>query len=132
MPNISNPDAFQLEAATILAAAYDHFPTPIVWTPDSDTANYPTERGASREQIQFETIRWLIRSDYLTCEHGFVGGSWQGLSLTERGLAALNSVPDAISGREPLGKRLVAAVGRGSLEIIKQLIPAAIQQGLGA
>jgi hypothetical protein len=28
MPNIANPEAFQLEAATILAAAYSAFPLP--------------------------------------------------------------------------------------------------------
>jgi hypothetical protein len=130
MPKITNPEAFQLEAATILAAAYSAFPTTFGWTLDSDSNNYPTETGQGRKDIQFQTIRWLIDHDYLYDEFGFVGGQWKGLGLTERGLAALNSVPDALSGKEPLGKRLSVAVGKGSIDMIKQLIPAIIQQAL--
>ncbi len=72
--------------------------------------------------------RPLSRHGYLRDEFGVVGGQWRGLGLTERGLTALNSVPDALSGKEPLGKRLVVAVGKGSIDTIKQLIPAIIQQ----
>jgi hypothetical protein len=60
-----------------------------------------------------------------------IGGQWQGLRLTERGLNALNSVPDVLSGKEPLGKRLVVAVAKGSVNVIKQLIPTIIQQAIG-
>ena len=63
-------------------------------------------------------------------EFGVIGGQWQGLGLTKRGLDALNSVPDALSGKEPLGKRLVAAVGKESIATIKQLIPVIIQQAI--
>jgi hypothetical protein len=130
MPNITNPEAFQLEAAAILAGAYSSFPQPFGWTYDPDSDVYPTESGQSRSDIQFRTIRWLIDHDYLRDEDGVVGGQWKGLVLTEKGLAALNSVPDALKGEEPLGKRLAKAVGKGSAEIIKQLVPAIIQQGL--
>ena len=130
MPHIANPEAFQLEAASILAAAYSFFPISFVWTHDTDTKAYPTDTGQSRKDIQFATIRWLIDHDYLSDELGFIGGKWAGLKLTERGLRALNSVPDALSGKEPLGKRLVVAVAKGSFDVIKQLIPAIIQEGL--
>ena len=130
MANISNPDAFQLEAAALLAAAYEAFPITFGWTYDEDTDDYPTDRGQSREQIQFQTIRWLISNDYLYDEGGMVGGQWVGLGLTQRGLAALNSVPDALSGKDPIGKRLISAVGRGSIDLIKQLIPLAIQKAV--
>ena len=128
MPNITNPEAFQLEAATILAAAYSAFPMTFGWTHDTGGDDYPTETGQTREELQFQTIRWLIDHDYLRDEFGVVGDEWRGLGLTERGLTALNSVPDALSGKEPLGKRLVVAVGKGSIDTIKQLIPAIIQQ----
>jgi len=128
MPNITNPEAFQLEAAAILAAAYSAFPMTFGWSRDPDSDDYPTETGQSRKDIQFQTIRWLIDHDYLCDELGYVGGEWKGLRLTERGLTALNSVPDALTGKEPLGKRLSVAVGKASLETIKQLIPAVIQQ----
>ncbi len=128
MPNITNPEAFQLETATILAAAYSAFPMTFGWTHDPDSDVYPTETGQSRKDIQFQTIRWLLNRDYLYDEFGFIGVEWKGLGLTERGLTALNSVPDALSGKESLGKRLSVAVGKGSLETIKQLIPAIIQQ----
>jgi hypothetical protein len=129
--NISNPDSFQIEAAAILAAAYETFPMTFAWSHDEDTEEYPTSKGNSREEIQFQTIRWLVTNGYLYDEGGFVGGQWQGLGLAERGLAALNSVPDALSGQEPVGKRLVSAVAKGSVELIKQLIPVAIQQAMG-
>jgi hypothetical protein len=60
-----------------------------------------------------------------------IGGQWTALRLTERGLNILNSVPDVLSGKEPLGKRLVVAVAKGSVDVIKQLIPTVIQQAIG-
>jgi hypothetical protein len=38
----SVPEAFQLEAATVLAAAYSAFPMPLAWTHDADTEVYST------------------------------------------------------------------------------------------
>ena len=52
------------------------------------------------------------------------------LRLTERALNVLNSVPDVLEGKEPLGKRLVAAVRKGSFEVIKQLVPVLIAKAL--
>ncbi len=129
MPNISNPEAFQLEAAIILAAGYTTFPGTFDWAYDSDTEIYPTETGKSREKIQFETIIWLKENGYLH-GGGLIGNEWKGLKLTDRALNALNAVSDVLSGAEPLGKRLVVAVGKGSIETIKQLIPIFVQQAL--
>ena len=130
MSHLTNPEAFQLEAATSLAAAYSAFPMAFVWDHDPDNENYPTETGQSRKDIQFRTIDWLVEHRYLIDDFGVVGGKWQGLRLGERGLAALNSVPDALGGKEPLGKRLVTAVAKGSFEMIKQLLPAIIIEGM--
>lgn len=85
----------------------------------------------SRESVQFETMRWLIEQGYVFSRNGFTNNeTWGALGLTDKGLAALNSVPDVLSGKEPLGKRLAVAVGKGSFEIIKELIPAIIQQAV--
>jgi hypothetical protein len=127
---LTNPEAFQLETATILAAGYSAFPTAFGWVYDPDTDRYPTDSGRSRQQIQFETILWLTDNGYLY-GGGVIEGQWLNLRLTERALSALNSVPDVLAGKEPLGKRLTAAVGKGSFETIKQLIPVIIQQALG-
>jgi hypothetical protein len=78
MPNITNPEAFQLEAATILAAVYSAFPIPFVWEHDPDNENYPTETGQSRKDIQFQTINWLIEHRYLIDDFGVVGEKWEG------------------------------------------------------
>ena len=78
--NLSNPDAFQIEAAAILAVAYESFPMPFGWSYDEDNEGYPTANGNSREEIQFQTIRWLIDNEYISNEGGFVGDQWQGLS----------------------------------------------------
>jgi len=130
MLNMTNPEAFQIEAASILAAGYSAFPNPFAWSYDADTDVCPTDTGRSRQQIQFETIRWLTDHGYLY-GGGLVGGIWRGLKLTERALNALNSVPDVLAGKEPLGKRLTVAVGKGSFDAIKQLIPMVIQHALG-
>jgi hypothetical protein len=53
-----------------------------------------------------------------------------GLKLTKNGLSVLNSVPDVLSGKEPLGKRLAATVGKGSLETIKAIDPSTYPRGL--
>ena len=130
MSKLTNPEAFQLEAAAILAAGYSAFPAPFGWIYDADTDAYPTDTGRTRQQIQFDTIRWLIDHNYLY-GGGVVGGQWRDLRLTERALNSLNSVPDALAGKDPLGKRIVAAVRKGSVEAIKQLIPIAIEKALG-
>jgi hypothetical protein len=129
MPNFTNPEAFQYEAAALLAAGYSAFPMTFNWKYDVDNEFYPTETGQTREDIQSQTIHWLIKHQYLYCEYGF-SQYWKGLGLTERGLIALNSVPDALTGKEPLGKRLTIAVGKGSLDVIKQLLPTFIQQSI--
>jgi hypothetical protein len=131
MSKLTNPEAFQLEAATILAAGYSAFPSPFGWAYDADTEVYPTDIGRTRQQIQFDTIRWLIDHDYLY-DGGVVGGQWMDLRLTERALNVLNSVPDILEGKEPLGKRLVAAVHKDSFEVIKQLVPVLIAKAFGA
>ena len=127
----ANPEAFQLEAATLLATGYEHFPSQFGWEYDEDIEGYPTESGKGRQQIQFDTIRWLIDYGYLDDEFGVVGNVWQGLRLSEKGLAALNRVPDALDGKDPLGKRLVAAVAKGSWETIKVLLPSIVQEAIG-
>jgi hypothetical protein len=131
MRNLPNPEAFQYEAGVILAGAYGAFPMPFAWTHDDDNEFYPTETGQSRRDIQFQTISWLVAHNYLSDEGGMIGGQWRGLQLTKRGLKILNSVPDVLSGKEPLGKRLVVAVAKGSVDVIKQLIPAVLQQAIG-
>jgi hypothetical protein len=131
MPNMSNPEAFQFEAAVILAGAYTAFPMPFACSHDADNQFYPTNTGQSRRDIQFQTITWLVAHDYLSDEGGMIGGQWTALRLTERGLNILNSIPDVLSGKEPLGKRLVVAVAKGSFDVIKQLIPTVIQQAIG-
>ena len=131
MPNLTNPEAFQLEAGSILAEAYVAFPGTFDWAYDADTENYPTDTGKSREKIQFETIIWLKDHGYLY-GGGLIDNVWKGLKLTDRALSVLNSVPDVLSGKEPLGKRLVIAVGKGSVETIKQLIPVFVQHAVSS
>ena len=131
MANLTNPEAFQFEAATILAAAYTAFPVPFDWALDEDAEGYPTTQGHGRKEIQNRTLEWLEIHRYLGSDSVSDEDGWYNLKLTERGLAALNAVPDVLSGREPLGKRLAVAVGRNSLDVIKQLIPTLISQALG-
>lgn len=128
--NISNPDAFQLEAASILATAYEHFPMPIDWNFDTDDERYPTAVGQSRSAIQKHTILWLIRHDYILNKALVTDERAHRILLSERALAVLNSVPDVISGKQPLGTRLVSAVASGSWDVVKQLIPIAIQNSI--
>lgn len=131
---LSNPEAFQFEAAAILATAYNQFPLPFDWRLAANDDYYPTTTGASKTVIQHETIRWLkeqgyVRGKGLVNEHGGLS-YWQAVQLTERGLDALNSVPDVLQGKEPLGKRLGTAVASRSFDLIKTLIPMAIQYAL--
>lgn len=139
MPNITNPEAFQLEAAAILAAGYEHFPMPFGWELDPDTDVYPTETGQSRAQIQMSTILWLRSNGYLAPKGsgaGFINnrglGQWYNLELTQIALSVLNSVPDVLQGKDPLGKRLVDAVKSGGATCIKSLLPVAIKMVLDA
>ena len=130
MNKLSNPEAFQIEAAEILAASYKAFPSEITWNYDPDNQNYPTTEGKHRPTIQRDTIQWLVTQGYLNCDDPYagIGNEWEGFVLSEKGLVALNSVPDAISGKDPLGKRLISATAKNSLDLVKQLIPLIIQQ----
>lgn len=122
MNKFANPEAFQFEAASILAAGYECFPLKFDWQLDLDSERYPTQEGASRRTIQLETIRWLKAQDYLSGK-GLVRDPnpnkpphFRDLQLTERALVALNAVPEALQGKEPLGKRLRTAVASHSWE----------------
>jgi len=138
MAKFTNPEAFQFEAAAILAAGYEWFPMHFDWPLDADNENYPTENGQSRADVQRETVSWLTEHGYLTTfgltgttEGQLIGARWSYVQLTERALVALNAVPDVLQGKEPLGKRLISAVKANSFEAIRALVPIAIRYAFG-
>lgn len=121
---LTNPEAFRFEAANIFVQLSDTFPSLADWEYDQEIDGYPTLSGKSREQIQFETMKWLIDHHYIHCESGYVGKKWKGLQLTERAIGAMREQTTAAPSepRKSVAVVLREAVFKFSVEVTSSLM----------
>jgi hypothetical protein len=122
---MSNMDVFNTGAALAFAKLYESFPYEV----KLEVADLDPE--ADRETILTygHGIEWLIAE-------GFMKGKcvWQEPTtfieaiLTSKGFAALNSIPDAIKEKQPLGKRITSALKNGSKETAMELIHVIVRE----
>lgn len=117
-------EAFEEYAAKILAKLYENFPRKTVIDflalsgggEIDEYGNLPPEA-----ELVKETAEWLAREGYIEIESRLECG-FGGARLTALGLAALNAVPKSLSGKTPLGKRIVTAVKGGAKETACTLV----------
>ncbi len=112
-------DVFNTGAALAFAKLYEAFPYQI----KLEVAELDPD--ADRETIitYGHGIEWLIAEGFMKGE-----SVWQEPTtfieaiLTSKGFAVLNSIPDALREKQPLGKRITTALKSGSKETTRELI----------
>ena len=125
---MTNIDFFNGFTLSLFAKLYEAFPTPI----DIDTsalalASIPEDatHDASWNYMSAadHAVHFLKQEGFLTSEGGFLsGGTELQVRLTAKGLAVLNSMPDALDSGTPLIDKAKAALSTGAKEAGKETI----------
>lgn len=127
----SNIDRFNELTARILADLYRAFPLPrnLACT-DYNITPVLNEQDQLDNTSQFfmATVRWLAESGYLRFEQENCVLVWDAV-LTPKGLEALCTVPDALSGKPSLGERLNTAATEGGKTLLAETIKAVLAAG---
>lgn len=121
---MSNLDMFNEVTAKVLAACYENFPVPITISADSFSPS-------GGEDVFESTVTWLRDYGYITyaepdlpiCEFMYV-------QLTEKDIAILNKIPDAIKEKKTIGSKIAEAVKSGSKEILSECIRQTVQAAI--
>ncbi len=124
--------------AVILDKLYQAFPLRIPLRDNSfdDEADGSVVDGATL-LIYRDTIRFLNDEGFLRYESWSAGSTiyFESVSLTAKGLAVLNTVPDVLKEKTTLGEKLRNSLRSGSSEALKtlvnQIISVAVTYGAG-
>jgi hypothetical protein len=124
MPNM---DDFNVATALVLSKLYESFPQLVTFSirelaPDLELDSYNNYYGT----VIFLQREALIRYTY----YSSVSGRFEETSLTLKGLAILNSVPESLKENTPLGQRLINATKTASAEGVKTIVGEIFSLGL--
>ncbi len=121
-------EVFNKGAALILAKLYEEFPTPtILDVTQLDTGVTEQEASVYADTITFLREEKFIRSGN-SVNHGKMTPN---VVLTSKGLAVLNSTPEVLQSKAPLGERVKDVAKSGSKEAISAVIQAVIGATVG-
>jgi hypothetical protein len=121
---MSNIDEFNKATAIILSKIYESFPRRLsvqVGTLVEDQKDVG---------LYGDTIMFLVNEGFLTFESRSGNQLFNGLTLTGKGLSALNSTPDILQETTTLGQKISKAAKEGSKEVLTGLINTLIQSAV--
>jgi len=78
-----------------------------------------------------DTIQFLDKEGFISYEAKVVNEAFYGVTLSSKGLALLNSVPQSLHAKEILACKLKQAVGEGSRELVRAAVEGVLRQALG-
>jgi hypothetical protein len=123
---MSNMDDFNKATALVLEKLYESFPQRI--SIDIEELEPDVDKNTLRSFA--DTLLFLEREGFIRFDSRITNEVFQGATLTSKGLAILNSVPEVLNEKTPLGQKLSGALKGGSKEVIKtvvnQIISAAV------
>jgi len=129
--NIDNIELFNCYTSKIFAHLYKTFPK---------KQNYQKEffidgcKSALNEsdKIDFvcDTVLWLHENDFINYANVLKvqDCNFQNVTLTMKGLIALNSEPTSIKHKETIGSKIVEMVNKGAFETASEFTKQAIQK----
>jgi len=113
---MSNIEAFNIAAAEIFGQCYQAFPLKVTisnmdigvaikeaFGEDPDGTFYLNE---VEYKIAEATMFWLIEAGYIWCKKPHKSISFEGVTLSPKGLEVLNAVPTELTSKESLGEQL--------------------------
>ena len=124
---MKNIDFFNIFALALLEKLYGEFPNPI----EIDTNNLGVSlipEDCSEEIIHNllnstdNAVTFLAEEGFITYKSAYLGGGFSQVRLTAKGLAVLNSTPEAIDSREPLIARIRKAFAGGAKEAATETV----------
>lgn len=117
---MSNLDKFNEITAKVFADCYSSFPVPLNFC-QSDYIEGVSD--AESDPLFFSTLEWLKKHGYISFECPELGwANYYDVQLTEKGLTALNAVPDALKEKKTVGDKVVEVVKTGSKELMSECI----------
>ena len=144
--NVTEPniDRFNEIAGCVLAHLYQSFPIPAKLKPSSiglkdlgpddyatiSLATVITAPDDSEAMFFRHTVKWLISNGFLTAMPYIQSDSFGDAVLTPKGLEVLNSIPESLSAKQPIGERLTEATKTGAKEILRSVASEAISIGV--
>jgi hypothetical protein len=132
MKGPDNIQRFNDIASQVFALLYEAFPRPAHLGPEhfgitKDLDGTPTWRDEDFQPIA-RVVDWLADEGFLRMQsNGLLG--FHDAVLTQKGLAAMQSVPDAVSGASSLGSQMTKAVKSGTKQIAWKLVEQVIAFG---
>lgn len=124
---MSNMDDFNKGAALILEKLYRAFPKEIVLNIEELDA----EADANALENYSATVEFLGREGFIRYRSANSNAEFfLGVVLTSKGLAILNSTPEVLKDKEPLGKSLGAALKSGSKDVLKTVMEKVVESAV--
>jgi hypothetical protein len=121
-------EIFNKGAALILAKLYEEFPTPIILDVTKlDTGVTEEDAGVYADTVSFLRNENFIRSGNSVNQ----GKKTSNVVLTSKGLAVLNSSPEVLQVKAPLGERVKEVAKSGSKEVLSAIMQAVIGAVVG-
>jgi hypothetical protein len=117
---MSNIHDFNKATAVILSKVYEDFPRRLALDV-KDLVEGPKEQA-----LYGDTIIWLVHDGFLSCEGRVENRLFYGVTVTGKGLLALNFKPDVLQDTT-LGQKIGNAAKEGSKEVLAGLINTLIQ-----
>lgn len=125
-----NMKAFNQSAGIVFTTLHASFPQPTYIPVAALLPDELDQDGVTWDGMEFgsDTVIWLRKAGYLDFDAVFDDG-FNGVVLTEKGLAVLNAIPAIIDTRKSFGEEIEDAVKKGALDKVQQLVPAIIECG---
>lgn len=127
---MDNIERFNRIAAALFKRLYQSFPTPIVRF-DSETlceeAGVPPTADVSVMLCESgSVVKWLSEEGFVRYSSMSHGHHFTMILLTQKGLVAMNCVPDALAPNQTVGERLKELGRETSTQTVAQLVQIAL------
>ena len=122
---MNNIEAFNIAVAEIFGQCYKEFPIRVIISKMDVGIAIKEAMGDDPDgyfnlaEIEYhiaeEAMEWLIQAGYLWCNNPSRPISFEGVTLTPKGLEVLNAVPDELQSKVSLGEQLskgIKALGK--------------------
>ncbi len=133
---MNNIDAFNIAVAEIFGQCYKEFPLRVdisklgigvaIKTAFGDDPDGVFNLAEKEYLIAEEAMNWLIEAGYLWCRNPRKPISFEGVTLTPKGLEVLNATPNSLVSQTSLGEYLSKGIGY----LGKEAASIAVKEGL--
>ncbi|WP_448570058.1 hypothetical protein [Thalassotalea ganghwensis] len=117
---MSNIEAFNIATAEILGQCYKAFPLKVsiskmdIGITIKEAFGEDPDGIFNLDEVEYEiaeeTMLWLIEAGYVWCKNPHRPISFEGVTLSPKGLEVLNAVPSELKTKKTIGDQLTAGI----------------------